>query len=76
MDKRLRNIPFVIVRVDDILVSGRNDAEHLHNLKVVLSVLKEAGLIVKLPKCSFLQSQVTYCGYVVSEEGVNQCPKM
>ena len=75
MDKRLRHIPFVIVRVDEILVSGRNDAEHLHNLKVVLSVLKEAGLTVKLPKCSFLQPQVTYCGYVVSEEGVKPMPE-
>ena len=36
MDKRLRHLPFVIVRVNKIFISGRSDAEHLPNLKVFL----------------------------------------
>ena len=36
MEKRLSHIPFTSVHVDDILVSGRSDAEHLSNLKAVL----------------------------------------
>ena len=70
MDNRLRRIPFVKVRVDDILVSGRNDKEHLQNLRAVLQILKESGLTVKFAKCSFLAPEVIYCGYVVSKEGL------
>ena len=33
----------VVVRVDDILVSGRSDAEHVRNLDAVLKKLSEAG---------------------------------
>ena len=69
MDHRLSRIPFVKVRIDDILVSGRNDVEHLANLKAVLQALKDAGLTLKMPKCAFMQP-VTYCGYIVSKDGV------
>jgi hypothetical protein len=70
MDGKLAGIPFVQVRVDDILVSGRNDQEHLGNLEAVLQALKTAGLTLKPAKCSFMQPQVVYCGHIISKEGV------
>jgi len=70
MDNRLCRIPFTQVRVDDILVSGRNDAEHLANLRAVLTKLKEAGLTLCMSKCMFLQEEVSYCGYMVSKHGI------
>ena len=51
------------MRVDDILVTGKNDIEHLNNLGRVIQKLSEAGLTVKPSKCYFLQDEVTYCGY-------------
>ena len=66
MDRRLSRIPFTKVRVDDILVSGRNDEEHLNNLRSVLQQLKMAGLTLKKSKCRFMSKEVTYCGYVIS----------
>ena len=44
MENLLQGIPFVVVRVDDILVSGSNDEEHLANLEEVLKRLSEHGL--------------------------------
>jgi len=70
MDKRLSRIPFVKVRVNDILISGKNDKEHLGNLRTVVKILKESGLTVKQSKCSFMQDEVEYCGYIVNKEGV------
>nr|XP_047141475.1 uncharacterized protein LOC124816358 [Hydra vulgaris] len=35
MDRRLGRLSFVKVRVDDILISGKTDAEHLNNLESV-----------------------------------------
>ena len=44
MENILKNIPGVAVRVDDILVTGKSDAEHLENLELVLKRLHEKGL--------------------------------
>ena len=54
MEKRLDKIPFVKVRSDDILISGRNDAEHLDNLKSLLSIVKSNDLKLKLRNGIFL----------------------
>ena len=74
MDIRLGKIPFVKVGINDILVSGKNDEEHLSNLQQVLSTLQKAGLTLNKSKCFFLRSEVTYCGYVVSKDGVRPLP--
>ena len=69
MEKRLSHIPFTSVRVDDILVSGRSDAEHLSNLKAVLQVIEDCGLRLKHSKCVFMTPEVTYLGFRVNKEG-------
>ena len=74
MDQRLSRIPMTKVRVDDILISGKNDKDHLENLKCVLEKLREAGLTVKVSKCFFMQDEVTYCGYVISKKGIKPMP--
>jgi len=74
MDRRLCKIPFTKARVDDILISGRSDEEHLSNLRAVLVELKEAGLTLCMKKCMFMQDEVTYCGYVVSSSGIKPMP--
>ena len=63
-------ITITITRVDDILVSGRNDVEHLANLRAMLTKLKKAGLTLCMSKCMFLQEEVNYCGYMVSKHGI------
>ena len=56
-------IAYVIVRLDDILVSGKNDAEHLRNLEEVLKRLFNAGLRVKKNKCVIMAADIVYCGH-------------
>ena len=75
MEKRLDEIPFVKVRSDEILISGRNDIEHLEYLKSVLSILKSDGLRLKLRKCVFLQPEVTYLGFRINKDGVLPLPE-
>ena len=48
MDQRLAGISNVHVRVDDILVTGKDNVEHMRNLRSVLHALREAGLTIKL----------------------------
>lgn len=70
MENLLQGIPRVIVRVDDILVSGKDDPDHLANLETVINRLSKAGLKLRLEKCQFMQPEVTYCGYIVNGDGV------
>ena len=66
----LQGIPHVTVYIDDILVTGASDSEHLQNLQEVLTRLEKAGLKLKKDKCAFLLPAVEYLGHVISEEGL------
>ena len=59
----------MFVRVDDILVSGRSDTEHVRNLVAVLRKLSETGPRLKKQKCRFMQPSVEYLWYVIDKEG-------
>ncbi len=70
IERVLKGISKVWVRVDDILVTGKDDIEHLLNVIKVLDALLDAGLTVNMKKCEILKSEVVFCGYRVSKEGV------
>jgi hypothetical protein len=44
----------VCVYIDDILVTDRDDQEHLEHLEEVLRRLKEAGLRLNSEECEYL----------------------
>ena len=74
MEKILQGLPGVTVYIDDILVTGRNDEEHLETLEKVLSRLQEYGLRLKREKCYFMQPSVEYLGYIVDKDGLHATP--
>ena len=59
----------MLVRADDILVSGRTDKEHLANIDEVLSRLAKAGLKAKRKKCRVMEPKVVYMGYILDSRG-------
>ena len=66
----LRGSPQVCVYLDDILVTGKTEAEQLQNLELVLTRLEEAGMRLKQEKCAFLLDSVEYLGHNISAEGL------
>ena len=70
MEGLLRDIPSTVVYIDDILVTGSTEEEHLQNLEAVLSRLEEEGLTLKKEKCQFMMEEVEYLGHVISAEGL------
>lgn len=60
----------LVFYLDDLLVMGRNEAEHLMNIDRVLQRLQENGLRVKKSKCEFGKTQIEYLGHVLDEKGV------
>ena len=71
MERVLQGIPHVVVYIDDILLTGRDDHEHLETLKCVLGRLKEYGLRLKREKCFFMRPSVEYLGYLVDKDGLH-----
>ncbi|XP_028755921.1 uncharacterized protein LOC114715291 [Neltuma alba] len=65
---------FVVVYFDDILVFSKSRDDHLHHLRQVLLTLRKEKFYLNLPKCSFLQSQVMFLGFIVSKQGLSADP--
>lgn len=61
--------------IDDIIVTGKDKKEHLKNLELVLSRLKENGLKLNLEKCKFLQDKVGYLGFIIDKTGLHKNPE-
>jgi len=70
LENLLKSIPFVVVRLDDILVSGKDQADHLCHLQEVFRRLRLAGIHLNKAKCAFLADSVVYCGYRVDATGI------
>ncbi|KAK3570675.1 hypothetical protein QTP86_024977, partial [Hemibagrus guttatus] len=60
----------VIAYIDDILVYSASMEEHVIQVREVLARLQQHHLYVKLEKCEFHRSKVTFLGYVISHQGV------
>ena len=69
MTKILGDIPGVVCLVDDILVTGRTQAEHDSRLRNVL------GLTLGREKCHINKRSVKFVGQLVDELGVRPDPE-
>ena len=71
MDVILQGLPQVICYLDDILVTGDSNQEHLQNLEEVLRRLHRNGVRLKKRKCAFMQSSVDYLGHRIDSQGIH-----
>jgi hypothetical protein len=63
-----------LVYLDDVIIPGRTFEEHMENLQSVLERFRNAGLMLKLTKCSFCKKQTSFLGHIVSADGVATDP--
>jgi len=71
MENLLQGIPGVVVYIDDILITGETEEQHLRALDEVLTRLERAGLLLQHPKCYFMQQSVTFLGHTVDAAGLH-----
>ena len=71
MDKVLSGMKGVVCFLDDILISSKDEEEHLKVLDDVLSRLDNHGIKANRSKCYFMVSSVTYLGHRIDAEGVH-----
>ena len=74
MDKELSGLEGVKCHMDDIPVTGKDQAEHDQHLKQVLDRLVERQLTLNLKKCLFSQSRLQYLGQIIDSEGIRKDP--
>ena len=71
MEQVLSGMTSICVMLDDVLITGQNDNEHMQNLEEVFQRFQKYGLRLRKEKCAFLQSSVKYYGLCISKEGVS-----
>ncbi|KAK3737068.1 hypothetical protein QZH41_013874, partial [Actinostola sp. cb2023] len=69
METLLQGIPCVGVFLDNILITGRTEEEHLKNINETLKRLSGAGLRLKTKKCNFMKASLECLGYRADAEG-------
>lgn len=65
---------FCITYLDDILIYLEDIKSHTYNVKKVLKRLLKYRLFVKLDKCVFGVSEISFLGFILTTEGVKIDP--
>ncbi|XP_026459821.1 uncharacterized protein LOC113360534 [Papaver somniferum] len=65
---------FILVFFDDILIYSSSLEEHIHHLKIILSLLRQHQLFAKLSKCYFSQPEIEFLGHIINADGVKVDP--
>ncbi|XP_059058081.1 uncharacterized protein K02A2.6-like [Achroia grisella] len=72
LEKVLLGAKGVINFIDDTIVTGANDEEHLQNLEEVLRRFQKVGIRLNKSKCLFFEKEVKYLGHIISKEGLRK----
>ena len=72
MEQTLQGIPGMEVMLDDIIVTGKSDAEHLENLEAVLRRLAEKDLQINAKKCRSFMERIEYCDHEIDHDGLHK----
>ena len=78
MNKLFRDLEYVIVYIDNILILQRedeSDEDHLKKIETVLGRLEAKGFRANPKKSFFMQPEIDYLGYLLTKGGIKPQPK-
>ena len=64
------NLMYCMTYLDDVLICGRMEEEHLEHLHVMFERFQEFNLKLKPSKCLFFQLKIMYLAHHVSQQGI------
>ena len=64
------NLTYCIIYLNDVIVFGHTEEEHLECLRVVFVHFREFNFKMKPSKCNLFQSEIIYLVHHISKEGV------
>ena len=66
----LKDFPFAMAYLDDIIIFSKTPQEHLSHIRMVFEKLKSANLSMKKSKCNFFSKEIQYLGHILSATGI------
>lgn len=75
MNAILEGLEGTVCQIDDVLVAGKDEAEHDARLMRVLERLETDGVTLNQEKCAFRQSFVKFLGHLIGRDGVRADPE-
>ena len=61
--------------LDDMIITGRDDEEHLANIEEVLRRLQVHGSRANKAKCEFFKEKKTFCGHDIDSHCLHKSPE-
>lgn len=69
MDRIMRDFPFVMTYLDDILVFSSDESEHINHLRRIFERLSTHGLRISPAKCEFMLNEIDFLGHHITAQG-------
>ena len=64
------NLMYCVIYLDDVIVFGHTEEEHLEHLRIVFERFREFSLKLKPSKCLFFQLEIVYLAHHISQQGI------
>ena len=70
----LKDLPFAMAYLDDIIIYSSTPEEHLEHIRMAFKKLRDAKLSMKLSKCHFFAKEIQYLRHILGKEGIKPVP--
>ena len=70
----LKDLPFAMAYLDNIIIYSSTPEEHLQHIKTVFEKLRHAKLSMKLSRCHFFTKEIQYLRHILGVEGIKPVP--
>ena len=70
----LKDLPFAMAYLDNIIIYSSTPEEHLEHIRTVFKKLRDAKLSMKLSKCHFFTKEIQYLRHILGKEGIKPVP--
>ena len=72
IDQVLQGVSDIQCILDDMIITGKTDEEHLENLEKPLKRQQDVGLKANKEKCEFFRDRVQFCGHEMESKGLHK----
>ena len=75
MCRILQGLDGVLCLMDDVLVFGKDEAEHKARLTAALKRIQAAGATLNAEKCEFAKGRLKFLGHIIDQTGIQADPE-